>query len=250
MGELKDPPGPLDVLLPLRGRGLRADPEHVVEVGEEVLVVRVVQRVGGPVQERGPGRDAVHLGQHAQALPPQLPVLLGVLQGGVELRRRHAAEPAAHRAALGQLDGRRGVHDLVGPVLAELADAAVDHPLPPGAQPRIARDGPGPLLAAVLDLLVDEVPVAQHGRRDLRGPARPDQARRLQGRLAVHEGYHLGRGQFDPQGSQRRLRVAGECLLVLRVHRPALQEALHVRHVPDVLGRHIGQVAEQAVVRR
>src|SRR2546429_5205270 len=48
---------------------------------------------------------------------------------------------------------------------------------------------------------------------------------------------HLGRGQVDPQVSQRRLRVAGERLLVLRVHRPALQEALHVRHVPDVLVR-------------
>ena len=66
------------------------------------------------------------------------------------------------------------MHDLVRPVLTQLADAAVDHPLPPGAQPRITRDGLGPLLAAVLDLLVDEVPVAQHRRRDLGGPARPD----------------------------------------------------------------------------
>jgi hypothetical protein len=102
----------------------------------------------------------------------------------------------------------------------------------------------------MLDLLVDEVPVAQHGRRNLGRPARPDQARRRHGRLAVHEGYHLGRGQVDPQVSQRRLRIAGERRLVLRVHRPALEEALHVRHVPDVLVRHIGKIAEQAVKRR
>ena len=249
-GQPQQAAGPLDVLLPLGGRGLRALPEHVVEVGEEVLVVGVVQRVGGPVEEAVLDRRPVELAEHLQALPPQGGVLRGVRPGELELRRGHPAEPAADRAALGQLDGGRRVHDLLGPLPAELPDTAVDHPVPPCFQPGVGGDDIGPQPGPVVDLLLHEHPVAQHRGRHLGGAAGPDQAGGLGGEFGVDEREYVGRGELHAQGCQRRLRVTGEGLLVLRIHGPSLQEALHVRDVADVVRRHIRQVAQQCVIRR
>src|SRR5205809_860595 len=83
------------------------------------------------------------------------------------------------RATPGQAGGPPGGARSVRPVPAQAGGGGVGHPAPASPEAGIARDGLGPLPAAVLDLLVDEVPVAQHGRRNLGGPALPDQARRL-----------------------------------------------------------------------
>ncbi len=193
-----------------------ADPGEVL--GEE-FVVRVVERIGSPVQKSCSGGGAELVAQGLENLSPISRIFGRVAEIPPFFLGGNAAEPAPDGTPVAEFDGERGMDDAIMRPRAQVSHGAADLAFPPDPVPGIGRGAfHAAQLLAVEKFFPREKPVALNGRR-------------LGGGIGV-DPLPVGTKHFrirqEPVARGDSGGIQWQCLAKGEIRPPALDEALEV----------------------
>lgn len=193
-----------------------------MEVEQKTVIVRVIDRICGPVAEPSAGCRTKHLARDTDHAAPKLCMLLAIFIITLETVRREATEPATDGAAFAQLESDGGVCDRRRQ-FAQLVVTAPDLALAPGMKARVDLRH--------FALVAQEVSMAQHLAHILV----PHHSQRPRGRLRLEavlqvvtapERQHLHWVNFDAVALCYRSRGV-EVLRKRRAELPVTGQPLH-----------------------
>ena len=203
------------------GRRLRNTAELVVEVGEEELVVGVVQRFGRTVADAGRGRIADEVSHAYERVPPELGVCVRVTEHSLEAFGRERAEGTPDRAAQRQLEHQGDVRHELG-VVRHRASASSYLPVAPVPQAWVVEGEVTVDAHAMGEEAFLEVAVPHEGLRQLAVVAFGEPAQQ-------HERCGA-RVDVEPRRREGACRVGKVRVMELMVESPAFEESLERGH--------------------